>query len=98
MKHILMIGGRDHTIEKLKKLDIHFSVIQKSDLVTEEQIKSSKKLIVMDYKKTEDVVKLAKILHELDPFDAIISFAEYGMFLLQYVPKNLVCHPMTFFL
>ncbi len=79
MKHVLMVGGRDHTINKFKKLGIHFSVIQKPDLVTDEQIQSSQKLIVMDYKKASEVVKIAKVLHELDPFDAIISFAEYGM-------------------
>lgn len=79
MKHVLMIGGRDHTINKFKQLDIQFTVIQSPDLVTEDQTKLSKKLIVMDYKKIDEVLKLVKVLHEINPFDAIISFAEYGM-------------------
>ncbi|HZW61297.1 MAG TPA: ATP-grasp domain-containing protein [Candidatus Babeliales bacterium] len=79
MKHVLMIGGRDHTINKFKHLGVSFSVIQKPDLVTDEQTRSSKKLVVMDYKKLDEVVQIAKVLHQLDPFDAIISFAEYGM-------------------
>lgn len=79
MKHVLMIGGRDHTIKKFQQLGVNFSIIQKHDLVTEEQLNSSRKLLVMDYKKIDEVTKIVRLLHEIDPFDAIISFAEYGM-------------------
>lgn len=79
MKHVLLIGGRDHTIHKLKKLGISYTMIQTASLVTEEQIKSSKKLIVMDYKNSNEVIEMATILHKINPFNAIISFAEYGM-------------------
>ncbi len=45
MKHVLVIGGRDHTIYKLQKLGINFSILQTPDLVTEQQVKFSKKLL-----------------------------------------------------
>lgn len=79
MKHVLMIGGRDHTINKFQKLGINFSVIQRPDLVTEDQIKRTKKLLVMDYKQQEEVVKIVKVLHQIERFDTILSFAEYGL-------------------
>lgn len=78
-KHVLMVGGRDHTIHKLQKPGINFSILQTPDLVTDLQIKSSRKLVVMDYKKIDEVTKIARILHQIDPFDTILSFAEYGV-------------------
>lgn len=48
MKHILMIGGHDQTIHKLKKLGIRYILLQTPDLVADEQIKSSQKLLVFD--------------------------------------------------
>lgn len=80
MKHVLMVGGRDHTIHKFQKLGLNYTVIQKHDLVTDLQIKTSQKLIVMDYKNSDELIQVATALHKINPFDAIISFAEYGMY------------------
>lgn len=89
MKHILLIGGRDHTIHKIKKLGIDYTLFQTPELTTEEQIKSSKRLIVCDYEKTNEVVALAATLHQLGKFDAIVSFAEYGMYTAAICAKEL---------
>lgn len=79
LQHILLMGGRDHTIHKLKRLGIEYSLIQKPELVSEEQLKTARRIVVMDYKKTEEVIKITHTLHQIDPFNAILSFAEYGL-------------------
>lgn len=80
MKHILVIGGRDHTIHKLKKLGVSYTLFQTPELTTEEQIKSSRRLVVCDYEKTSEVLQMAEAIHAFDKFDAVVSFAEYGMY------------------
>ena len=88
-KHILLIGGRDHTIHKLKKLGIDYTLFQTPSLTTEEQRNSSKRLIVCNYENTDEVLNIAKSIHLFDQFDAVVSFAEYGMYTAAICAKEL---------
>lgn len=77
--HVLVVGGRDHTLDKLDRLGVRYSMMQTPDLVTDRQIQSAHRYLVMDYKDIEEVLLVARAWHGKDPFDAIVSFAEYGM-------------------
>jgi biotin carboxylase len=88
-KHILVIGGRDHTIQKLKNLKIDFTLFQTPNLTTQEQITSAKRMVICNYENTNEVVDIAKSIHEIDKFDAIVSFAEYAMYTATICAKEL---------
>ncbi|UXH77470.1 ATP-grasp domain-containing protein [Roseateles amylovorans] len=77
--HVLIVGGRDHTVKKVQALGLRFAMIQSSDLVSELQFKQASRYLVTDYKDLEEVIETAKLWHALDPFDAVVSFAEYGL-------------------
>jgi biotin carboxylase len=78
-QHVLVVGGRDHTLVKLDQMDIEYSMIQVPDLVTEKQLHESRRYLVMDYTCIDEVVAVARTWHAIDRFDAIVSFAEHGM-------------------
>jgi biotin carboxylase len=77
--HVLIVGGRDHTVKKVQALGLRFAMMQSSDLVSELQSSHASRYLVTDYKNLEEVVETAKLWHALDPFDAVVSFAEYGL-------------------
>ncbi len=78
-QHVLVVGGRDHTLVKLDKMGIEYSMIQVPELVTQKQIHESRRYLVMDYTRIDEVVAVARTWHGIDRFDAIVSFAEHGM-------------------
>jgi biotin carboxylase len=78
-KNVLIIGGRDHTVKKVQALGVRYSMLQSNDLVTPLQYQTAQRYLVTDYRNLEEVVEVAKLWHALDPFDAIVSFAEYGL-------------------
>lgn len=79
-KHILIVGGRDHTLDKADKLGVRYSMIQVPELSTEKQIKGATRYLLADYEKIDEVLAVARAWHSIDPFDAIVSFAELGMY------------------
>lgn len=79
-KHILIVGGRDHTLDKAEKLGLRYSMIQLPELFTDKQLKTSCRYLLADYEKIDEVLAVAQAWHAIDPFDAIVSFAELGMY------------------
>jgi biotin carboxylase len=75
---VLMIGGRDHTFERLSEMNIKYVVYQYPSLVSDFIIKNAESVWVGDYENIDLVTQLAKAMHENQPFDAVMSFAEYG--------------------
>jgi biotin carboxylase len=78
-QHVLVVGGRDHTLVKLDNMGIAYSMIQVPELVTDKQIHESRRYLVMDYTRIDEVVAIARTWHAIDRFDAVVSFAEHGM-------------------
>lgn len=79
-KHILIVGGRDHTIDKAQKLGVRYSMMQLPALFTERQLKTSCRYLLANYEQVDEVLAVARAWHAIDPFDAIVSFAELGMY------------------
>ncbi|MES2016232.1 MAG: ATP-grasp domain-containing protein [Pseudomonadota bacterium] len=79
-KHILIVGGRDHTLDKADKLGLRYSMIQQPALFADRQMTSSCRYLLADYQSADEVFAVARAWHAIDPFDAIVSFAEFGMY------------------
>lgn len=75
---VLMVGGRDHTFERLTEMDIEYVAFQYPELVTPHLLEHAEQLHVGDYENVNYVLDLARIMHAYQPFDAVLSFAEYG--------------------
>ncbi|KMN83663.1 biotin carboxylase [Chromobacterium alkanivorans] len=77
--HVLVVGGLDHTLDKLEQLGVRYSMMQTLERVNERQYRAATRYAVMDYEDMEEVLLLARAWHARDPFDAVVSFTEYGL-------------------
>lgn len=78
-KHILVVGGRDHTLDKIERLTARYSMMQIPGLVNRRQYERAARYAVMDYRNQSEVLAVARAWHSVDPFDAVVSFTEYGL-------------------
>lgn len=78
-KHVLAIGGRNSTVDKLEKLGLRFSMVQIPGWVDERQYTSAERFAVLDYENLDELLTLCRAWHRLDPFDAVVTFTEYGL-------------------
>jgi biotin carboxylase len=78
-KHLLVIGGLDHTLSKIEKMGVHYSMMQIPARVNERQVTGARRYAVMDYQDLPKTLALARAWHAIDPFDAVVSFTEYGL-------------------
>lgn len=77
--HVLVVGGLDHTLDRLEKLGVRYSMMQIPARVTDKQIRHASRFVVMDYQDMDEAVLIARAWHSRDPFDAVVSFTEYGL-------------------
>ncbi|WP_331763785.1 ATP-grasp domain-containing protein (plasmid) [Streptomyces hirsutus] len=78
-KHLLLIGGRGIELGKLKRLGVRYSMVQIPELVDERQYANAARYAVLDYRNFDEVMAVARSWHSLEPFDAVVSFTEYGL-------------------
>lgn len=78
-KHILLIGGRDHTLDRVESLGARYSMVQIPELVNPRQYGQACRYAVMDYTDVVELLGLVRAWHAADPFDAVASFTEYGL-------------------
>jgi len=78
MKHILVIGGKDHTYMRMIDMGFRFSAVQSEVLVSGYQKQNASNLIVADYTKLELFRELVIQTHLRDPFDFVVSFSEFS--------------------
>lgn len=88
-KRILIIGGRDTSVEMLASLPIHVTLFQTADRLTDIQMKIAKRVIVTNLKDTQEVIQLAKAIHNIEPFDAAVSFLEVYLELTANIVETL---------
>ena len=86
---VLIIGGRDHTFERLTEMEIEYVVFQWASLVSEFLLENAEQLWVGDYEDLNKVLPIARVMHQYRPFDAVISFAEYGFWPAAQIAKAL---------
>ncbi|NHR05535.1 ATP-grasp domain-containing protein [Chromobacterium haemolyticum] len=77
--HVLVVGGLNHTLDRLEQLGARYSMMQIPERVNERQYSAAARYAVMDYEDMEEVLLLARAWHAKDPFDAVVSFTEYGL-------------------
>lgn len=76
-KHILIISGRDTSVEMLKDLPIKITLFQTPNRVTDLQQQLADRVITMDLDNNfEEMKNIAQTIHSIDPFDAAVSFIE----------------------
>lgn len=75
-KHILIISGRDTSVEKLEGLPIKITLFQTPDRLTMLQTSMADRVVISNLENHEEIKKIAKAIHEIDPFDAAVSFIE----------------------
>ncbi|WP_186372086.1 ATP-grasp domain-containing protein [Bacillus pseudomycoides] len=88
-KHILIISGRDTSVEMLQNLPVDITLIQSKDRVTSVQYQICKRVIITDLSKEEEVKIIAKTIHQLDPFAAAVSFIEFYLELTAEICEEL---------
>ncbi|MEU4878360.1 ATP-grasp domain-containing protein [Streptomyces sp. NPDC021608] len=79
-KHVLLVGGPGSELDKLEKLGVRYSMMQIPERVSERQFASASHYAVLDYRNLDEVLAVARAWHSVDPFDAVASFTEYGLY------------------
>ena len=75
-KHILILSGRNTSVEMLEGLPIDITLFQTEDRVTSLQHRLCKRVIVTDLYDREEIIRHASAIHQYHPFDAVVSFLE----------------------
>ncbi|MFY1583646.1 ATP-grasp domain-containing protein [Micromonospora sp. WMMD734] len=78
-KHVLVVGGVDFMIDKVEKLGLRYSMVQLPELVSDRHLQGARRFAVIDYRDSDEVLAVARAWHSIDPFDAVVSFTEYGL-------------------
>ncbi|MFG2223428.1 ATP-grasp domain-containing protein [Streptomyces sp. NPDC048644] len=78
-QHILLVGGRGHELPKAAALSLRHSMVQSPERANEAQAAAAARYAVLDYRNLDEVLPLARDWHAADPFDAVLSFTEYGL-------------------
>ncbi|HEY3606276.1 MAG TPA: ATP-grasp domain-containing protein [Pseudonocardiaceae bacterium] len=78
-KHVLLVGGRGHELPKVHGLGLRYSMIQIPERVTEAQSAGASHYAVLDYRDLDRILPTIRAWHAEDPFDAVLSFTEYGL-------------------
>ncbi|ARB92835.1 ATP-grasp domain-containing protein [Legionella longbeachae] len=85
---LLVIGAREHTLQKLKTMNIRFVLIQSQhDSITtslEAQI-----VFIDTYDNLSELSRIAKQLHQIHHFRAVVSFTEFGLYPAALIAKQL---------
>lgn len=79
-KHVLLVGGPGSELDKLEKLGVRYSMMQIPERVSERQFANASHYAVLDYRNLDEVLAVARAWHSVDPFDAVASFTEYGLY------------------
>ncbi|WP_228717988.1 ATP-grasp domain-containing protein [Kitasatospora acidiphila] len=77
--HVLFIGGRGHELPKAQRLGLRYSMIQIPERVDEQQAAGARHYAVLDYTRLDRILPVVRAWHAADPFDAVVSFTEYGL-------------------
>ncbi|MER7539923.1 ATP-grasp domain-containing protein [Streptomyces sp. NPDC097704] len=78
-QHILLVGGRGHEIPKAAALGLRHSMVQSPERASGEQAAAAARYAVLDYRDLDSLLPVVRDWHRADPFDAVLSFTEYGL-------------------
>ncbi|MGW4702796.1 ATP-grasp domain-containing protein [Streptomyces sp. NPDC004285] len=78
-QHILLVGGRGHELPKAAALGVRHSMVQVPERASDEQAALAVRYAVLDYRNLDELLALVRDWHATDPFDAVLSFTEYGL-------------------
>ncbi|MEU6389319.1 ATP-grasp domain-containing protein [Streptomyces sp. NPDC046939] len=81
-RHVLLIGGiggQSHELTKATALGLRHSMVQVPRWASEEQAARTSRYAVLDYRDPGRLLPLVRDWHAADPFDAVLSFTEYGL-------------------
>jgi biotin carboxylase len=66
-------------VDKVRALGLRYSMVQLPELVDAEHYRAAQRYAVIDYRDLDEVLSIARAWHAIDPFDAVVSFTEYGL-------------------
>lgn len=89
MKSILIIAGRDSSINWPGAEDYHITFFQSLDNVTPVQMQKTNRLCIVDFSDEAAIIQLAQDLHEKQPFAAVASFSEQTLLLASVIGEKL---------
>ncbi|KTD55511.1 phosphoribosylglycinamide synthetase ATP-grasp (A) domain protein [Legionella sainthelensi] len=85
---LLVIGAREHTLQKLKTMNIRFVLIQSQhdslNISLDAQI-----VFVETYENLSELSRIAKQLHQVHHFRSVVSFTEFGLYPASLIAEQL---------
>lgn len=78
-KRVLIIGGTNQVIRKAKELGLGVLYIQKPGEFQNDCFKFADQVVLMDYSNIDELIPVAKGLHEAFHYECAMSMNEYGL-------------------
>lgn len=88
-KHLLVVGGHDTSAVQASRLDIDVTLFQSRDNLTQEQMKIARRFFVFDVEDPDESLALARAVHAVHPFDAVVSFWETTLLVAAVIGEDL---------
>ncbi|HHF7366155.1 TPA: ATP-grasp domain-containing protein [Legionella bozemanae] len=85
---LLIIGAREHTLQKLKTMDIRYVLIQ-SQLDPLTRYLDENIIFIDTYENLAKLRRIAKHLHQVHHFKAVVSFTEFGLYPAALIAEQL---------
>ncbi|PWY54658.1 hypothetical protein DGG96_16015 [Legionella qingyii] len=85
---LLVIGAREHTLQKLMTMQVQFVLIQSQlDPLTEYLVENI--VFVDTYENLSEISQIAENLHQAHHFRAVVSFTEFGLYPAALIAEQL---------
>lgn len=78
-RHVLFVGGPGHEVPKARRLGLRYSMVQIPEREDADHRAGAENYAVLDYRQWEEILPVVREWHAADPFDAVLSFTEYGL-------------------
>jgi len=88
-KHLLVVGGHDTSAVQASRLDIDVTLFQSLDNLTQEQMNAVRRFFVFDIDDLGEALALARAVHAVHPFDAVVSFWETSLLAAAVIGETL---------
>ncbi|MCW8470491.1 ATP-grasp domain-containing protein [Fluoribacter gormanii] len=84
---LLVIGAQEHTLQKLKTMNIRYMLIQSQEPLTGYLYENV--VFVNSYENLSEICRIAKQLHQVYHFRAVVSFTEFGLYPAALIAEQL---------
>lgn len=87
--HVLLVGGKDSAFASIAELGVRVTLLQKRADLTQRQVDCAARLVLTETINDTHARAVARAVHAVDPFHAVVSFSEACLSLTACIGEQL---------